>query len=111
MAAPRNELGVLCAAIQPKIGAGILARVNITHALALGVACVGIANPCLAESFNCQYAKNPDEVIICQTPKLAENGHQNVQAVFWLSPAHFWTRSSSVGRRSIGLASTSNVLR
>ena len=55
--AARNELGVLCAAIQPKIGAAILARVNITQALALGVACVGIANPCLAQSFNCQYAK------------------------------------------------------
>jgi uncharacterized protein len=45
---------------------------NIARGLALAVVWIATANPCLAQSFNCQYAKTPDEVVICQTPKLAE---------------------------------------
>jgi uncharacterized protein len=30
------------------------------------------AMPAHAQSFNCNYAKTPDEVLICQSPKLSE---------------------------------------
>jgi uncharacterized protein len=45
---------------------------TLIAALALGVAaCTGSAAPASAQSFNCNYAKTADEVLICQSPELA----------------------------------------
>jgi uncharacterized protein len=41
-------------------------------ALLFTVVGAAIAQPCSAQSFNCRYAKSPDEVAICQNAKLAE---------------------------------------
>lgn len=39
--------------------------------LAAGLACVVFASAAHAQSFNCNYAKKPDEVLICQSPELS----------------------------------------
>jgi uncharacterized protein len=44
---------------------------TLIAALALGVAaCTGSA-PASAQSFNCNYARTADEILICQSPELA----------------------------------------
>jgi uncharacterized protein len=51
-----------------------MARFQVTLALllALAAAAASISSPAQAQSFNCLRASSPDEVLICQSPRLRE---------------------------------------
>jgi uncharacterized protein len=53
--------------LSEQLGRMMMKKLLVATAIALAT-----AMPAHAQSFNCNYAKTPDEVMICQSPKLSE---------------------------------------
>jgi uncharacterized protein len=69
-------------------------KVALLVLLASTVALIGL--PAHAQSFNCRYAKSPDEVLICQDPRLSALDER-------MSSLFFRLRNRLYGRARAGL--------
>lgn len=64
---------------------------KLTLAIAAGIAAVLLVETAAAQSFNCRYAKKPDEVLICQNQYLAGLDEE-------MSSLYFGARNDLSGR-------------
>ena len=69
---------------------------------ALGLVSLGLVSSAHAQSFNCRYARTPDEVAICESARLSALDERLSSRFFWLRDSLYGPDRARLDRSQAG---------